>query len=234
MMKQNLVIKGISAILWGEASNRIYIYVHGKMSSKEAAQEFAEIAAKSNFQVLSFDLPEHGERKDTDYTCEVWNGVHDLRIIGEYVQQHWEYINLYAVSLGAYFSLLAYQNSPIHHCLFQSPILDMEHLIQDMMTWFDVNEEMLEKHGKISTPMGETLDWDYYCYVKNHPVHTWNIPTEILYGSEDDLTRRDVIDHFVSRFNANLTVLQGSEHYFHTEQQLDALKKWLSQHICSS
>ena len=62
MKKEIIKIEKIPAILWGEKSSNIYIYVHGKQSCKEEAQSFAEIAQRKGFQVLSFDLPEHGER----------------------------------------------------------------------------------------------------------------------------------------------------------------------------
>ena len=231
MISKVLKIKHIPAILWGEKSNKTYIYVHGKMSCKEDAQEFAKIATKRGYQVLSFDLPEHGDRKDESCPCDVLNGISDLSIIGEYVEQNWNDISLYANSLGAYFSLLAYKDYPFNNCLFLSPILDMERLIQNMMKWFDVNEEILNEKRKILTPMGETLDWDYYCYVKEHSINKWDVPTAILYGSEDNLTERDVVDKFVKRFDGGLTVLQGSEHYFHTEKQLDFLRQWLTKHI---
>jgi len=42
----------------------------------------------------------------------------------------------------------------------------MERLIQNMMKWFSVSEQQLKEKQKIPTPMGETLYWDYYCYVK--------------------------------------------------------------------
>jgi len=69
LKKEVLNIEGIPAILWGEKSNNIYIYAHGKMSSKNDAQGFAKKAEAKDFQVLSFDLPEHGERKDENYPC---------------------------------------------------------------------------------------------------------------------------------------------------------------------
>ena len=49
--------------LWGEPSDRLFIAVHGNMSSKDddAIVIFAEEATDKGYQVLSFDLPEHGE-----------------------------------------------------------------------------------------------------------------------------------------------------------------------------
>ncbi len=231
MTKQELTIKGIPSILWGDKSDKIYIYVHGKMSCKEEAQDFAAIASEKGYQVLSFDLPEHGARKNESYACDVWNGVHDLCLIGEFVKQNWGEVNLFACSLGAYFSLMAYKDYPFDNCLFHSPILDMVQLIQNMMKWFNISEEMLKDKQRIPTPMGEILDWEYYCYVKENPVKQWDAPTAILYGSEDNLTDRYVIDEFVKNYEVELTVMQGSEHYFHTEEQLNFARQWLMKYI---
>jgi pimeloyl-ACP methyl ester carboxylesterase len=168
---------------------------------------------------------------DENYPCSVWNGIHDLKIIGAYAEQGWENIYLYGSSLGAYFSLLAYKNIPIKKGLFLSPILDMTRLIRNMMKWSGVSEEMLKEHREIQTPMGETLNWDYYCYVRDNPIEGWNVPTAILYGSEDNLTERETVEDFARRFACDLTVLDGGEHWFHTEPQLTFLAKWLDKHM---
>lgn len=231
MVHTSIKIDDIPAILWGKPSDRVYIFVHGKLSCKEEAQGFAEIATKRNYQVFSFDLPEHGERKSERYPCNVWNGVRDLHTVWSYVKQHWSSIHLYANSLGAYFSLLAYKDYSMESCLFLSPILDMERLIQNMMEWFGVSEEVLKEKKTVPTPMGETLDWEYYCFVRENPVDKWAVPTAVLYGSKDNLTEQSVVDDFVKRFGADLTVLQDGEHYFHTQQQLAFLRQWEEKHI---
>ena len=231
MKKLTFKIESIPATLWGEKSDDIYIYVHGKMSNKDEAHGFAEKASMKGYQVLSFDLPEHGERIDVNYPCNVWNGVYDLGIIKEYVKQGWRDLYLYGSSLGAYFILLAYSDLTIKKCLLVSPILDMERLIQKIMKWVNVSEQELKDKRIISTTMGETLCWDYYCYVRKNPIIRWNAPTAILYGSEDNLTEREVIENFTKRFNCDLTVLEDGEHWFHTDKQLTFLDKWLDQHI---
>jgi len=107
--QEKIKINNIPAILYGSASDRLYIYVHGKHSRKEDAEQFANIAIKSGFQVLSFDLPEHGERIFEPYPCTVQNSVHDLKEVYSFIKNKYESISLYACSLGAYFSLLAYR-----------------------------------------------------------------------------------------------------------------------------
>ena len=86
--------------------NCIYLFMGSFL--KEEAENFANIAVNAGYQVLSFDLPEHGERKNHPYKCTVQNGVHDLTVIHEFIKNKFASISLYACSLGAYFSLVAY------------------------------------------------------------------------------------------------------------------------------
>ena len=111
MFKEKFKISDIPAILWGEKSEKLFIAVHGNMSNKEDAviQILAEEAVRKCYQVLSFDLPEHGERKNDGIPCKVQFCVSDLTIIMNYVEERWNEVSLFACSIGAYFSLLAYQ-----------------------------------------------------------------------------------------------------------------------------
>jgi len=228
MLKQAITIESIPAIIWGSTSDKVYIFVHGKKSKKEEAEGFAEIAERKGYQVVSFDLPEHGERKNENYKCTVQNGVHDLRLIGNFVTGRWKNISLFGSSLGVYFSLVAYQDLKFTKCLFLSPILDMERLIQNMMNCFNVSEDLLKEKQEIPTPMGETLSWSYYTYVKRNPIIKWSNPTAILYGANDNLTESFIVDNFVKKFHCDLEILQSGEHYFHTKEQIDVVDKWLN------
>ncbi|WP_053955024.1 alpha/beta hydrolase [Inediibacterium massiliense] len=234
MIKQNFKIENIPAILWGNQSDKLFVVVHGNMSNKEDDMVivFAQEAIKRGYQVLSFDLPEHGERKDENYACKVQNCVQDLDKIMCYAQSLSNNISIFACSMGAYFSLLAYKNMHLKQCLFLSPVVNMERIITNMMIWFNVSESRLKVEKEIPTPIGQTLYWDYYCYVKKHPIVVWNHPTSILYGSEDNLCELDVVSAFVKFFNCDLEVMEGGEHYFHTKEQLQFFRKWLQKHIC--
>ena len=107
----------------------------------------------------------------------------------------------------------------------------MERLIGNMMGWFQVTPQQLEAEGEIPTPMGQTLYWDYYCYVKGHPIDQWDAPTAILCSSQDTLSEPEVVHAFARRFSCDLQVLEGGEHFFHTPQQLAVYRDWLSRHI---
>ena len=235
MLKQKLKIKEIPAVIWGESKENIFIAVHGNMSHKEddIIVKFAEKAVDSGYQVLSFDLPEHGGRKDENTPCKVQNCVKDLITIINYAKEEYKNINLFACSMGAYFSLLAYKNEKLDQSLFLSPVLDMEKIINNMMIWFDISEEKLEKEKEIMTPVGQMLYWDYYRYIKSNPVTVWDIPTSILYGSKDDICEYEVTARFAEFFNCDLQIMENGEHYFHTKEQLDFFADWLSKSIKS-
>ncbi|WP_068618154.1 alpha/beta hydrolase [Paenibacillus tuaregi] len=233
MIGSNFNVDNIPAILWGDKSDKLFVAIHGNMSNKadDSIVMFAEEATAAGYQVLSFDLPEHGDRKGDNYLCKVQNCVRDLNTMMTYAKSLSNNISVFACSMGAYFSLLEYSKEPLKQCLFLSPVVNMERIIDNMMTWFNISETRLKIEKEISTPIGETLYWDYYCYVKEHPIVAWNHPTSILYGSADNLCEADVVYKFSERFNCDLQVMENGEHYFHTEEQLQYFRQWLKKHI---
>ena len=82
--------------------------------------------------------------------------------------------------------------------------------------------------GVIPTAVGEDLSWDYLCTVREHPVQ-WSVPTEILYGSADELTDYETVVNFAKAHGAGLTVMDGGEHWFHTPEQTAFLDDWIKQ-----
>lgn len=230
MKKTRIDIENIPALVWGERSDKVYLCVHGKMSSKESAEEIAGIAAQRGYQTISFDLPEHGERKNEAARCDIWNGMHDLKIIAEYVFANWKEVSLYACSLGAYFCLNAYSGYNFKNCLFQSPIADMEYLIGQMMLWFDISEERLEREKEIETPV-DTMRWDYYQYVKAHPVQKWDIRTHILFAGRDTMQSLEIMKGFAERFGCELTVSENSGHPFMEEGDGAIVAQWLRDNL---
>ena len=230
MQTQRLMIEGIPAILWGPPAELLYLVVHGRASCKEDAERFARIAVGKGYQALSFDLPEHGERAGLAPECTVQNGVQDLRTVMDHVRLNWTTVNLFATSLGAYFSLVACRDFRFGRCLFASPVLNMQRLIENMMRWFDVTPEQLEARREIPTPIGETLSWDYYSYVRDHPVDVWDSPTAVLYPALDNLTEQEVVDDFAGRFDARIQCVPGSGHYMHSDDELAIMEDWMRRH----
>ena len=233
MFKQNLLIENIPAIIWGKKSNKMIVAVHGNMSNKNDIQiaMLAEEASMLGYQVLSFDLPEHGDRKAAPELCKVQNCVRDLcKVIG-FVRQRSSEISLFACSIGAYFSLLAYREVPLRQCLFLSPVVDMSRIIYNMMTWFHVSREQLKSAQEIPIPTGNILYWDYYCYVQENPIVQWNSPTNILYEKDDSICEIDVVSSFSKKFNCTMEVMDKGEHYFHTPEHLEFFREWLKKYL---
>ena len=184
MQTEQLDLGGIPALVWGPPSDGAVVAVHGNLSHKADTpiQLLAEAASARALQVLSFDLPGHGGRKDEPAPCRIQVCVPELKAVMGYAKKRWAHVGLFACSLGACFSLAAYADEPLEQALFLSPVLDMRRLIENMMGWFGVTQERLCRERAIETPTGETLYWDYYCYVKEHPVRRWDTPTSILCG----------------------------------------------------
>lgn len=223
---RKIQIGQIPAILYGEPSEKGYLYLHGKQGCKEEAEAFADIVCPKGWQVVGIDLPGHGERAFEMDCFDPWHVVPELNQVYDALCLGWNSVCLRANSIGAWFAMLAYQDKPISRSLFVSPVLDMAELIEKMMCWASVTPEMLKQERKIPTSFGETLSWEYYCYAKEHPAERWNIPTFILYAGRDHLVDRKTVERFTSKFNCSLTVMERGEHWFHTEEQLAFLAEW--------
>ena len=115
-----------------------------------------------------------------------------------------------------------------HLAFFTMSSLDADQTMITMI-WANVTEQDLYKEKEIETSFGETLSWEYLCYVREHPV-VWNIPTKILYGDKDNLTSYETMSDFASKMGISLTVMNNGVHWFHTDEQMNFLDDW----ICES
>lgn len=152
----------------------------------------------------------------------------ELNAVMAFAKEHWEQISVFANSIGAWFSLLSFSGETLDHCLFVSPVLDMKQLTLKMMNWANVSEEQLKKERVIPTSFGQTLSLDYWNYVLSHPITKWISPTNILYGAKDHLMDYETVESFARQFHCRLTVMENGGHWFHTEPQMDFLRRWLT------
>lgn len=123
------------------------------------------------------------------------------------LKEHYDEIVIIANSIGAYFTMLALSKENIAHAHFISPMVNMEKYILTKMKPKEVDE-------------------NYLAFVRKNPIR-WNVPTDILYGSEDHLVDIDTIQEFADNHNASLTIMEGGEHWFHTAEQMTFLKRWI-------
>ena len=224
----------IPAAIYGEKSESVYIYVHGLYGKKEDAEEFSKIANKKGFQVLSFDLPGHGERrKNPEQVPEMPSfskASADIEVIYNEARSEWKNIYIYSVSLGAYLSLETLQGLEIKKALLVSPVVNMKNLIERMMKNSNITPEILKARKNIPEL---NLSWDFYKFTLENEIKNWNYETEILYPERDNLTPRDEIEEFAKKFNCGLTILPNGEHYIHTEKDLKILRSWEKEKISS-
>lgn len=193
---------------------QLVIYIHGKGGSIEEAKHYKSLFP--NADVIGFDYQSRTP----------WEAKKEFPVYYDMHSKGYDSVLLIANSIGAFFALSSLGNRRIAQAFFISPIVDMEELIRNMMTWAKVSEKELSERKEIITDFGETLSWEYLCYVKNNSID-WQIPTYILYGDKDNLISQESITRFSTEIGADLTIMPGGEHWFHTEEQMHFLDAWI-------
>lgn len=195
-------------------NSTLVLYIHGKGGTAEEAEHYKPLFPDCD--VTGFD-----------YNAETpWDAKAEFPVAFRTLSEDYDRVILIANSIGAYFSMCALSQEKIERAYFISPVVDMEKLIRNMMVWENVSEDDLREKGTIRTAFGETLSWEYLCYVQSHPVD-WTVPTEILYGSRDNLTDRETITAFANVHGAGLSIMKNGEHWFHTSEQMKFLDNWI-------
>ena len=190
------------------------VYIHGKSGSVTETEHYKALFV--GYDVVGFD-----------YQAQTpWEAKAEFMNFFAKLAAKYEQISVVANSIGAFFSMYAGIDEMIHRAYFISPVVDMEQLILNMMSWANVTERELKEKGVIPTSFGEDLSWEYLCYVREHPA-SWTVPTRILYGSRDNLTSHETITAFAKAHGAELTVMDGGEHWFHTDEQMQFLDNWI-------
>ena len=141
------------------------------------------------YQVLGINVPV--ERKD-------WEVLPLLSDVCDYLYKNRASVSIRANSIGAWFSLLAFQGKEVEKALFVSPILDMKKFIELM-------------------PQREVA---YYEWIINHPFVHWDVYTFILRSEVDMVVCEEVNRDFVHQHQCQVTVMPNGEHWFHTPKQL--------------
>lgn len=193
----------------------LLVYVHGKGGCAAEAEHYIPLFPQGD--VVGFD-----------YAAQTpWDARAEFQAFFAAQRAQYGRVTLLANSIGAFFSMCALSPEYVDRAFFISPIVDMARLIADMLSWAGATEEELRRKKEIVTDFGETLSWDYLCYVRAHPI-SWRVPTRILYGARDNLTSRATISAFAHASDASLTVMPTGEHWFHTEEQMAFLDAWLT------
>ena len=183
----------------------LVLYIHGKDGCAGESEHYKPLFPEcKHYKPLFPECVVVG----LDYqTFTPWETGKEIREAVTKMNAEYDSITLIANSIGAFFSMNAGIDAMIRGAFFISPIVDMEKLILNMMSWADITEKELKEKGVIPTSFGEDLSWEYLCYVREHPV-CWTVPTRILYGSRDNLTSHETINAFAETHGAELTVME--------------------------
>lgn len=195
--------------------NSLTVYVCGKGGSACEAEHYKPLFP--DCEVVGFD-----------YSSQTpWDAMEEFRSYFLEKRKQYDRIVLIANSIGAFFCMSALDKTEVDRAYFISPVVDMENLICNMMKQANVTERELAEKREIAANFGETLSWRYLRYVREHPIE-WNVPTCILYGEHDNLTDMETVSAFAKRHSAELTVMPGGEHWFHTAEQMKFLDDWIT------
>lgn len=201
-----------------QAMNRLdeaVLYIHGKGGSAAEAEHYRKLFPGS--VVYGFDYKAQNP----------WEAKEEFTAKTKELSAKYKKITLIAQSIGAYFSMNSGLDRYIERAFFISPIVNLERLIMDMINWAGTSEAELKKKKIIPVDFGEDLSWDYLQYVRKNKID-WAAPTEILYGSLDNLQSIDTINEFAKRTSSSVTVMEGGEHWFHTKEQMKFLDDWIN------
>ena len=195
--------------------NKIVIYIHGKGGNTEESVHYKSLFSDCDVVGLN-------------YTAKFpWEAKKEFPPLFDSICKNYKSVQVIANSIGAYLAMNALSDKQIEKAYFISPVVNMEKLITDMMLWANVTEDELRDKKEVKTSFGETLSWDYLCYVRKNPI-TWEIPTDILFGEKDNLTSYMTISEFAKQTKSTLTVMRNGEHWFHTEEQMKYLDEWIN------
>ena len=194
---------------------KVAVYIHGLHGSAKEAKDFSYLEEEYDVVGLDYQDGNPWELKDA------------IRSEFEKITKNYKEIVVIANSIGAFYAYEYLSDYDIKHAFFISPIADMFKMVFDLMMQYHISKQELEEKKTIKLENGQTLSFDFYQHVTNYKDN-WKAPTDVLYGSKDELVYiENIADFLAAHPNAKLTIKQDAEHYFHTKEEKDFIKKWI-------
>lgn len=114
------------------------IYIHGKGGNAEEADYYKKFFS-NEYDIIGFDYK-------ADFP---WDTKEEFPKFFDFIAPQYGKIFLIANSIGAYYAMLSLADRSIEKAMFISPIVDMEKLILNIMTWSNVTEEELQDRKSV-------------------------------------------------------------------------------------
>ncbi len=213
-------VAGVPAMAWGAPARSVLLAVHGLFGNKQdgAIRLAAAAAVPLGYQVVGVDLPGHGERTDADRLVP-WHCGPELAAIHDALTSSGRPVDLFACSLGAYFSLLGLADRAVGRAVLISPLVDMAAHIDRLMTARGIDEKHLRAARRITFDDGQYLDWHYRRYARTHPIR-WNRPTDVLRGGGHEVVPGADIAAFAAATGARVRHIDAGHAFTTAEDPL--------------
>ena len=200
-------------------NKKVVVYIHGLYGSSKEVDDYSYLTDEYDVVGLDYQDGNPWELKDI------------IRTEFEKIIKNYQEVVVIANSIGAFYSYEYLSDFNIKQAFFISPIADMSQIIFNIMMKEGISKKELEEKKYITCKDGTVLSYDFYMYISSY-FDNWQVPTDILYGSNDELVYIENIADFLAEHpNARLTIKQGSEHYFHTEEEKEFIKNWILRSI---
>ena len=200
--------------------DRVIVYIHGLHGN----------AKEANFYKFLSDYDVKGLDYEDGNPWEVGPIIKDK--FQEMIKPYKEVV-VVANSIGAFYAYEYLNEFNIKQAFFISPIASMFKIIFDYIFTGKISKEELKEKKLVTLEDGTTLSYDFYERYSESDYHgNWNVPTDILYGSNDELVYIENIMEFLKNHPlSKLTIKQDAGHWFHTDEELDFIKSWILRNI---
>lgn len=200
-------------------NKKVVVYIHGLYGFSKEADDYSFLAGE--YDVVGLDYQDGNP----------WELKEVIRNEFAKLTKDYKEIVVIANSIGAFYAYEYLSDFDIKQAFFISPVADMYQLIFGIMMSKDILLDELKRERVIEIDDKTSISYDFYKSLENHHDN-WTTPTEILYGEKDNVVYiENIVDFLSSHPNAKLTVKQGSEHYFHTEEEKEFIRKWIEKNI---
>ena len=200
-------------------SKKVAVYIHGLHGSHKEAKNYSYLKDEYDVVGLKYEDGNPWELKETiqNEFKKIIKGYDEVVVI--------------ANSMGTFYATEYLSEFNIKKAFFISPIGSMLQMIVNLMMENGIKDKTLQRKKFIILEDGTVLSYDFYNHVSSNE-DKWNVPTELLYGSFDQVVYFTAIQEFLENHPlAKLTVKSDSEHYFHTKEEKAFIKDWILRNI---
>ena len=196
-------------------NKKVAVYIHGLKGSAKEAEDYSYL--KDEYDVVGLDYKDGNP----------WELGRFLRQEFKKLTKNYKEIIVIANSIGAFYAYEYLSDFNIKHAFFISPIASMFQIIFNIMMENGIDDRELKEKKIIELENGQILSYDFYKHVSKDKDN-WKVPTDILYGSQDELVYiENIADFLADHPQAKLTIKSGAGHYFHTSEEKEFINKWI-------